>query len=172
MHDKSAMALVTMALALVVACNEGPDVFGDRYDDGTPAGVGGGGSWGPGVVGPGGSGAAGGSWGGGGSVAEGGSTPHGGGGSSTTTSSSGAGGQTSTTTSGAGGGGGLPLCMTSPTCAHDVCESGVALDPSCDPCVAAVCAVDPACCTAPYSWGGACNTAFKLATQCGCTCGE
>ena len=39
-----------------------------------------------------------------------------------------------------------------PGCAHDLCETGVALDPSCDPCVEVicddcdVCAVDAFCC--------------------------
>jgi hypothetical protein len=33
------------------------------------------------------------------------------------------------------------------TCAHDRCEKGAALDPTCDPCVAQVCAADPYCCT-------------------------
>ncbi len=43
-----------------------------------------------------------------------------------------------------------------PTCAHDKCTAGVALDPSCnDPCVAKVCAEDPSCCGA-LGWNIGC----------------
>jgi hypothetical protein len=41
---------------------------------------------------------------------------------------------------------GDPMCGTS-TCAHNVCITGVALDPACDPCVASVCLGDSFCCS-------------------------
>ncbi len=47
---------------------------------------------------------------------------------------------------GAGGG--------STGCAHDLCESGVALVASCDPCAAEVCAADDYCCD--MDWDGLC----------------
>lgn len=52
------------------------------------------------------------------------------------------------------------------TCAHATCEEGAPLDPACDPCVAAVCAVDPICCEA--SWDDACVKAVE--SVCGETC--
>jgi hypothetical protein len=39
-------------------------------------------------------------------------------------------------------------------CAHDVCETGVALDPSCSECVASVCAADSFCCE--VEWDSIC----------------
>lgn len=44
-----------------------------------------------------------------------------------------------------------------PTCAHDLCYPGVALDPMCDPCVAAVCQNDPFCCSTQGSWDQLCT---------------
>ena len=41
-----------------------------------------------------------------------------------------------------------------PSCAHDKCTVGVALDPTCDADVAALCTVDPFCCTG--SWDSIC----------------
>jgi hypothetical protein len=41
-----------------------------------------------------------------------------------------------------------------PACAHSTCASGVALSPSCSPCAATVCAVDPYCCQT--SWDETC----------------
>jgi hypothetical protein len=38
-------------------------------------------------------------------------------------------------------------------CAHAVCSTGAALDPACDPCVDAVCGVDPYCCGADWDAG-------------------
>ena len=35
---------------------------------------------------------------------------------------------------------------TGGVCAHELCETGEPLDPSCDPCADAVCQVDPYCC--------------------------
>lgn len=40
------------------------------------------------------------------------------------------------------------------TCAHDPCYTGDRLAPSCDPCVAAICAAKPGCCTT--SWDDSC----------------
>jgi hypothetical protein len=40
------------------------------------------------------------------------------------------------------------------SCDHDVCTEGGPLDPSCDPCAAAVCAVDDFCCTS--AWDAIC----------------
>src|SRR5687767_4912636 len=51
-------------------------------------------------------------------------------------------------------------------CAHAPCEVGDALDATCDPCVASVCAVDPFCCDA--SWDGICVE--EVASVCGETC--
>jgi len=52
-------------------------------------------------------------------------------------------------------------------CAHDVCESGVALDETmCEPCVGAVCAVDPWCCSA--AWDEFCQE--KVYACCNSTC--
>ncbi len=50
-----------------------------------------------------------------------------------------------------------------PACAHSLCETGVALDAACDPCVAAICAVDPFCCN--NSWDGVCIN--QVASVCG-----
>jgi hypothetical protein len=60
---------------------------------------------------------------------------------------------------GAGGGG-------STTCAHDPCAAGAGLDPSCDPCVKALCDTDSFCCE--MQWDEQCVTA---ATQCSCQTG-
>jgi len=56
-----------------------------------------------------------------------------------------------------------------PACAHDKCIPGIALDPACDPCVAAVCQKVPslACCTA--EWNTTCIGAMNAA--CGYQCG-
>jgi cysteine-rich repeat protein len=51
-------------------------------------------------------------------------------------------------------------------CAHDKCDTGVALDATCDPCVAQICAVDPFCCT--NSWDSAC--VGEVSSVCGETC--
>jgi hypothetical protein len=48
-------------------------------------------------------------------------------------------------------------------CAHDPCASGEALDATCDPCVAQICAVDSFCCNA--SWDGICVS--EVASVCG-----
>ncbi len=52
------------------------------------------------------------------------------------------------------------------TCAHPKCEVGGPLDPACDPCVAAVCALDSFCCN--INWDGQCVA--EVATICGETC--
>lgn len=52
------------------------------------------------------------------------------------------------------------------TCAHPRCSTGAALAPSCDPCVASICAADPFCCST--AWDGACVA--QVATVCSKTC--
>ncbi|WP_437593948.1 hypothetical protein [Sorangium sp. So ce1000] len=52
------------------------------------------------------------------------------------------------------------------TCAHAACEEGGPLDPGCDPCVAAICAMDPFCCQAGWDW--ACVD--EVGMVCGETC--
>jgi hypothetical protein len=72
-------------------------------------------------------------------------------------------------TTSVGSGGGAP-----PACAHDLCEQGDPLEPSCDPCVAELCGtVDPYCCDQlagqKGSWDVMCiGEAQKL---CGLDCG-
>jgi hypothetical protein len=39
-------------------------------------------------------------------------------------------------------------------CAHDVCTTGAALNPACDPCVTFVCAFDNLCCSS--GWDSIC----------------
>lgn len=39
------------------------------------------------------------------------------------------------------------------SCAHSLCGDGVALDPTCDPCVAAICKVAPDCCSDSWTIG-------------------
>jgi hypothetical protein len=51
-------------------------------------------------------------------------------------------------------------------CSHDLCATGAPLAPTCDPCVEAVCAATPSCCTT--SWGEECVTAVEA--TCGLTC--
>ena len=53
-----------------------------------------------------------------------------------------------------------------PACTHDICTEGVALSPSCDPCVATICALDPFCCDT--AWDGKCTAA--VVTACGLSC--
>ncbi|HWN69520.1 MAG TPA: hypothetical protein VNM90_17885, partial [Haliangium sp.] len=53
------------------------------------------------------------------------------------------------------------------TCEHDLCESGVALDPTCDPCVAEVCAADSFCCET--EWDSIC--VGEAEEICGIDCG-
>ena len=53
-----------------------------------------------------------------------------------------------------------------PPCVHDACDTGVALDPQCDPCVAQICAVDDFCCT--VYWDRPCVD--QVASVCGLTC--
>lgn len=52
------------------------------------------------------------------------------------------------------------------SCAHDLCETGSALDPACDPCAAAIIEEDPFC--GENSWDSYCVEA--VATVCGQTC--
>jgi hypothetical protein len=52
------------------------------------------------------------------------------------------------------------------TCAHSPCEAGDALAADCDPCIAAVCDDEPACCAA--GWDAACVDA--VASACGLAC--
>lgn len=52
-----------------------------------------------------------------------------------------------------------------PACIHDKCAAGVALDPTCDPCVAAVCEVIPSCCNGGGDWEV--NCIAVLENKCG-----
>jgi len=52
-------------------------------------------------------------------------------------------------------------------CSHDLCATGEALSPTCDPCVAAVCAQNGQCCT--DTWGEECVGAVEAI--CGLECG-
>ena len=70
----------------------------------------------------------------------------------------------SSSSSSSGSGGGDPG-----SCAHAKCDQGEALDPSCDPCVASICADDPYCCDVPAGgWDDLCVNA--VAGVCGETC--
>jgi hypothetical protein len=51
-------------------------------------------------------------------------------------------------------------------CAHDLCEAGAALDPTCDPCVEAVCLNEPGCCDS--DWGPSCVA--RAEQTCGLDC--
>lgn len=53
-----------------------------------------------------------------------------------------------------------------PPCAHDLCDSGDALDPACDPCTAAICGADPFCCD--VQWDRVCVR--EVDTVCGQSC--
>ncbi len=60
-------------------------------------------------------------------------------------------------------------CGTACDCANDPCAEGPGgqpLDPGCDPCVAAVCALDTYCCN--NDWDGIC--AGEVGTICGVQC--
>jgi hypothetical protein len=64
------------------------------------------------------------------------------------------------------------LCVTEATescalacaCVHAPCKTGAALAPSCDPCVAKVCAADAFCCD--FSWDSLCVSQAKAACAC------
>jgi hypothetical protein len=58
------------------------------------------------------------------------------------------------------------LCNTGCNCAHSVCNTGMALAPGCNPCVAAVCAVDDYCCNT--GWDGICVD--EVSSICGVIC--
>ena len=57
---------------------------------------------------------------------------------------------------------------TSPpvSCAHDICQTGEALTPDCDPCVSQICAQDPFCCE--VAWDFTCRS--EVTSICGNTC--
>jgi hypothetical protein len=60
-------------------------------------------------------------------------------------------------------------CRTDPPCAHDKCYTGTRLSAACDPCVSAICGVDPLCCSGPGSaWTQSCVD--KVATVCNQAC--
>lgn len=61
---------------------------------------------------------------------------------------------------GCGGGGGGGNC-------HDQCETGVAMDPTCNACVSAICAADPFCCQS--EWDSVCVD--HVAEECDGECG-
>lgn len=48
-------------------------------------------------------------------------------------------------------------CPANPPCSHDVCFTGVALDPNCSACASAICAADPYCCNT--EWDSLCTGA-------------
>lgn len=52
-------------------------------------------------------------------------------------------------------------------CSHDLCATGSALTPNCDPCVSDICSVDSYCCTT--SWDAQCVQ--EVGTICGQSCG-
>jgi len=58
-----------------------------------------------------------------------------------------------------------PPVESASTCAHSVCGTGDALDPTCDPCAAQVCAGDSFCCD--ILWDSSCATE---ASACNATC--
>lgn len=58
--------------------------------------------------------------------------------------------------------------LTCETCSHDLCDQGNALEPTCDPCVTAVCEADPFCCT--NTWDERCVAAAQ--ETCGLTCAD
>ena len=53
-----------------------------------------------------------------------------------------------------------------PNCAHTLCQAGVALVGSCDPCVQTICDVDPYCCN--NGWDSICID--EVASECGGSC--
>ena len=57
-------------------------------------------------------------------------------------------------------------------CAHATCSIGEALDATCDPCVAQICAVDPFCCDG--FWDGLCmaEVGSICGTPCAASCGD
>lgn len=55
---------------------------------------------------------------------------------------------------------------TGPGCAHSKCMPGEALDATCDPCVARICAADPTCCS--DTWSSSCVA--KVASVCDAVC--
>ncbi|MDI1478600.1 hypothetical protein [Polyangium sp. y55x31] len=57
-------------------------------------------------------------------------------------------------------------CGVSCACAHSICQGGGALDPTCNPCAAAVCKADPYCCE--QNWDGICVGEVELV--CGINC--
>lgn len=57
-------------------------------------------------------------------------------------------------------------CVPAPSCVHSICTTGKKLAPTCDPCVAAICAVDPYCCD--IRWNSICLD--EVSTICEITC--
>lgn len=58
-------------------------------------------------------------------------------------------------------------CGVSCACSHSICQGGGgALDPTCNPCAAAVCKADPYCCE--QNWDGICVNEVGLV--CGIDC--
>lgn len=72
----------------------------------------------------------------------------------------GGGSSTSSSSTGSGGGGG-------PTCDHDECTPGNALDPNCSACASSLCAADNYCCQT--AWDSTCVN--EVAQYCGGGCG-
>lgn len=59
-----------------------------------------------------------------------------------------------------------PSCDTNCDCSHGICSNGGALNNKCDPCVTAICKVDPYCCDT--NWDGIC--VGEVGTICGIIC--
>ncbi len=69
----------------------------------------------------------------------------------------------------------LDICYYPPAilgCAHPRCTPGAPLDPTCDPCVAQICAADPHCCTS--AWDSSCLLAVSSVCGAGAcpVCGD
>lgn len=58
--------------------------------------------------------------------------------------------------------------ISSAPCCHDLCQTGFPPVPSCDPCIADVCAINSHCCTT--GWDSSCIEQAK--TTCGLVCAE
>jgi hypothetical protein len=80
-------------------------------------------------------------------------------------SSSGGGGSGGSGGVGGSGGGGGSGGSGGGSCAHNTCTAGVALTPSCDPCVAQVCSSDNYCCTT--KWNSRCVAEASNVCSCG-----
>lgn len=62
--------------------------------------------------------------------------------------------------------------LTDPSCSHTKCSVGAALDPSCDPCVVMICALDSSCCTDTGGNDWDIDCVDRVETVCDASCGE